>query len=172
MVIEYDVQLTDYYKQSGYSILYSTNFLGPFQHIASSSSNNGIFNFASTFWGGSNMPEVLDVELKNEDYVGGWYKIKMEVETFENETSYISVDYFGIHHEEESDKYLDKFYGIKTTYIGGGENQYKEAKYIKNVKIKYNDELILDCPDPVTGKNLVAGGVDATPNNIIYGYTK
>ena len=166
--IEFDVQLTDYYKQGGYSILCSNNSLGPFQHIASSSSNNGIFNFSSTFWDS----EVLDVELKNEDYVGEWYKIKMEVETFENKTSYISVDYFGIHHEEESDIYLDKFYGISTTYISGTESTQCEAKYIKNVKIKYNDELILDCPDPVTGKNLVAGGVDATPNNIIYGYTK
>lgn len=168
--IEFDVQLTDYYKQSGYCRFYTTSGLGPFQHLASNLSNS-TFNFNSSFWG-FEKPGELDVILKNEDYVGGWYKIKMEVETFENETSYISVDYFGIHHEEESDKYLDKFYGIRTTYIGGTiDNQY-EAKYIKNVKIKYNDELILDCPDPVTGKNLVAGGVDATPNNIIYGYTK
>ena len=171
--IEFDVQLTDYYKQGGYCRFYTNNDLTPFQHLASRLSNSN-FNFDSSFWGYSYKPEVLDVELKNEDYVGGWYKIKMEVETFENETSYISVDYFGIHHEEESDIFLNKFYGISTTYIGGdyefGGNY--ESKYIKNVKIKYNDELILDCPDPVTGKNLVAGGVDATPNNIIYGYTK
>lgn len=170
--IEFDIQLTDYYIQSGYSMLYENESLGPFQHIASSLKNSS-FNFASSFWrNGNYLPEVLDVELKNEDYVGGWYKIKMEVETFENETSYISVDYFGIHHEEESDKFMTRFYGVSTTYIGDNKDYPNEAKYVKNVKIKYNDELILDCPDPVTGKNLVAGGVDATPNNIIYGNTK
>lgn len=170
--IEFDVKLTDYYGISGYSKLYNNSSLGAFTQIASSSSGDK-FNFASTFWSGSNMPEVLNVDFKNKDYVGKWYKFKMEVETFENETSYISVDYFGIHHEEESDIYLNKFYGVSTTYIGGeGKNEFNDAKYIKNIKIKYNDELILDCPDPVTGKNLVAGGVDATPNNIIYGYTK
>lgn len=169
--IEYDVKLTDYFKQGGYSKFYDNSSLGLFQHT-SSYLQNTYFNFASSFWNGSNIPEVLDVELKNEDYVGGWYKFKMEVETFENETSYISVDYFGIHHEGVLDNIMRKFYGVSTTNIGGGVNQFNDAKYIKNVKIKYNDELILDCPDPVTGKNLVAGGVDATPNNIIYRNTK
>lgn len=171
--IEYDVKLTDYFRQGGYSKLYSNSSLGSsFNHVASFLQST-YFYFNSPFWNGNNIPEVLDVELKNKDYVGKWYKFKMEVETFENETSYISVDYFGVHHEEESDVYFPKFYGVSTTYIGGeGKNEFNEAKYIKNIKIKYNDELILDCPDPVTGKNLVAGGVDATPNNIIYGNTK
>lgn len=170
--IEFDVKLTDYYRNGGYSKLYNNSSLGAFTQIASSLSSSDKFKFASTFWGVSNIPEVLDVELKNEDYVGKWYKFKMEVETFENETSYISVDYFGIHHEGLSDRIMRKFYGVSTTSIGESITHQGEAKYIKNVKIKYNDELILDCPDPVTGKNLVAGGVDATPNNIIYGKTK
>lgn len=171
--IEYDVNLTDYYKMPGYSYLYGNSSLNAFTHIASSLSGNK-FNFKCTFWniGNNNMPEVLNVDFENKDYVGKWYKFKMEVETFENETSYISVDYFGVHYEEESNITKSKFYGVSTTYIGGGKNQQYEAKYVKNVKIKYNDELILDCPDPVTGKNLVVGGVDATPNNIIYRNTK
>ena len=115
---------------------------------------------------------MLDVELKNEDYVGGWYKIKMEVETLKIKQVILVLIILVFIMKKESDIYLDKFYGISTTYISGTESTQYEAKYIKNVKIKYNDELILDCPDPVTGKNLVAGGVDATPNNIIYGYTK
>lgn len=169
--IEFDVQLTDYYKQGGYCQFYINSNLGPFNHLASNLSNK-TFNFGSSFFYRLEELERLDVILKNEDYVGNWYKIKMEVETFENETSYIIVDYFGIHHEEVIDTYINKFYGVSTTYIGGSESNQYEAKYMKNIKIKYNDNLILDCPDPVTGKNLVSGGVDAIPHNIIYRNTK
>ena len=64
--IEYDVQLTDYYKQPGSTMLYSNSSLGTFQHIASRLFNDK-FNFASTFWSDfdNNIPEVLNVDRKS-----------------------------------------------------------------------------------------------------------
>lgn len=166
--IEFDVQLTDYYRQSGYARLFNNSNFGPHNHIGSYIQNKKFYFGSSIF----TTPPELEIELNNVDVIGKWYKFQYEIEQFEDGSNNVIIDYFGIHYEGTEATQYPKFYGMNTTSIGGTIDNQVEAKYIKNVKIKYNDELILDCPDPVTGKNLVAGGVDATPNNIIYGYTK
>ena len=66
--IECDIQLTDYYRQSGYARLFNNSNFGPHNHIASSLDNEK-FSFASSIF---TTPPELEIELNNVDVIGKW----------------------------------------------------------------------------------------------------
>jgi hypothetical protein len=166
--IEYDMKLSDYSPQGGYRYLYSWSG-GPYSHSAISVSNNSGVGVRSYGCSDSWSSTVFDNLELGYEVVDKWYKFKFEVnDNIQNSNRIINLEFLGYKDEIITFNTDYQLKDLKNISIGGNSsiNNPSNSMFMKNVKIKYNNKLILDCPDPVTGKNLV--GDDAIPNNIEY----
>ena len=160
--IEYDLKLTTYYSPDGYTYLMKLNF-GPLDHVAFSTMGNGLRRYADsnilTSTTGNLQSAVFDYNV-----VDKWFKFKFGYEDNKNGQRFAYADFLGIYEEFVGNATTYQLNGVQNIRIFGDGNNNCETMYVKNLKIKYDDNLILDCPDPSTGINLV--GVNAIPHNI------